>query len=185
MSELNEKLSIISRVVVHPKYRTIGLGARLVRDTLLLAGTEFVELPAVMAKYNPFAERAGMKRIAVQQPSREVLEVLKVLEQVGFNVQLLGSETYIHEKLSELNTESLEVVKDAFIRHAHPRFLKTFVSHIPFGTREQYRRSVSSASLQQLVGLVKICGFLLQSKVYLFWDGKGAHRVGQSHFARS
>ncbi|MDI6904772.1 MAG: ATP-binding cassette domain-containing protein [Candidatus Bathyarchaeia archaeon] len=28
MKELNEKLSIISRVVVHPKYRTIGLGVK-------------------------------------------------------------------------------------------------------------------------------------------------------------
>jgi len=174
MSELNEKLSIISRVVVHPKYRTIGLGARLVRDTLPLAGTEFVELPAVMAKYNPFAERAGMKRIAVQQPSREVLEVLKMLEQAGFDVQLLGSETYVREKLSELNTESLEAIKLAFIRHAHPRFLKTFTFHIPFGTKEQYRRSVRSASLQQLAGLIKICGFLLQTKVYLFWRRREA-----------
>ncbi len=29
MNELNEKLSIISRVVVHPKYRTMGLGVKL------------------------------------------------------------------------------------------------------------------------------------------------------------
>jgi len=29
MKELNEKLSIISRVVVHLKYQTIGLGARV------------------------------------------------------------------------------------------------------------------------------------------------------------
>jgi ABC-type ATPase with predicted acetyltransferase domain len=66
MKELNEKLSSISRVVVHPKYRTIGLGVRLVRETLPLAGTEFVEMSAVMAKYNPFAEKAGMKRIVEQ-----------------------------------------------------------------------------------------------------------------------
>ncbi len=34
MKELNQKLSNISRVVVHPKYRTIGLGSKLIRDTL-------------------------------------------------------------------------------------------------------------------------------------------------------
>jgi ABC-type ATPase with predicted acetyltransferase domain len=38
MRELNEKLSIISRVVVHPKYRTIGLGHKLVREILERAG---------------------------------------------------------------------------------------------------------------------------------------------------
>jgi ABC-type ATPase with predicted acetyltransferase domain len=30
MQELNEKLSIINRVVIHPKYRTIGLGAKII-----------------------------------------------------------------------------------------------------------------------------------------------------------
>jgi GNAT superfamily N-acetyltransferase len=33
-----QKLSIINRVVIHPKYRTIGLGAKLIRETLPLAG---------------------------------------------------------------------------------------------------------------------------------------------------
>ncbi len=68
MKELNDKLGVISRVVVHPKYRTIGLGSKLVHDTLSLAGTEYVEVSAVMAKYNPFAEKAGMKKVAEQQP---------------------------------------------------------------------------------------------------------------------
>jgi predicted GNAT family N-acyltransferase len=39
MKELNEKLTIITRVVAHPKCRTIGLGAKLVRETLALAGS--------------------------------------------------------------------------------------------------------------------------------------------------
>lgn len=69
--ELNERLSIISRVVVHPKYRTIGLGNKLVRETLAFAGTPFVEMVAVMAKYNPFAEKAGMEKIAEQPPSKK------------------------------------------------------------------------------------------------------------------
>jgi hypothetical protein len=67
-----------------------GLGCGLIRKTLLLAGTECVEMVAVMAKYNPFGERAGMKKAAEQEPSREILRVSKVLEEVGFNVQLLG-----------------------------------------------------------------------------------------------
>ena len=50
------------RVVVHPEYRTIGLGSKLVRETLAFAGTPYVEMVAVMAKYNPFAEKAGMQK---------------------------------------------------------------------------------------------------------------------------
>ena len=32
--ELNSKLSVINRVVVHPKYQTVGLGVKLVHETL-------------------------------------------------------------------------------------------------------------------------------------------------------
>jgi len=62
VKELNRKVSIISRVVVHPKYRTIGLGSKLVRETLSLAGTPYVELVAVMAKYNPFERRLECRK---------------------------------------------------------------------------------------------------------------------------
>jgi ABC-type ATPase with predicted acetyltransferase domain len=64
MKELNEKVSNISRVVVHPKYRTMGLGIKLIKETLPLAGTDYVEMSAVMARYNPFAEKAGMKKVS-------------------------------------------------------------------------------------------------------------------------
>lgn len=80
MRELNVKLSVISRVVVHPKYRTIGLGCKLVRDTLPLAGTEYVEMSAVMSKYNPFAEKAGMMKIAEQLPPKETLKIVEAIK---------------------------------------------------------------------------------------------------------
>src|SRR4030067_2994923 len=50
MKELNQKLSNISRVVVHPKYRTIGLGSKLIRDSLGLAGTVHVGMSGGVAK---------------------------------------------------------------------------------------------------------------------------------------
>lgn len=75
MQELNNKLSIINRVVVHPKYRTIGLGAKIIRETLSIAGTAHVEMVAVMAKYNPFAENAGLKKVTEQTPLESVSEI--------------------------------------------------------------------------------------------------------------
>ena len=59
---INQELRCISRVVIHPQYRRIGLARRLVEQTLPLAGTEMVEALAVMGKVNPFFERAGMTR---------------------------------------------------------------------------------------------------------------------------
>jgi ABC-type lipoprotein export system ATPase subunit/GNAT superfamily N-acetyltransferase len=172
MRELNEKLSIISRVVVHPKYRTIGLGSKLVRETLHLVGTPYVEMPAVMAKYNPFAEKAGMQKIAEQPPPKEALAIAEVLSRLGFNIHLLGSEKYVLTKLQTLNDESIAKIREAFIKHSHARFMKYFFSRIPFGRKEAYIHEVKKANLERLAHLIKVCGFLLQRKVYLFWSSK-------------
>jgi len=41
VKELNTDVSIISRVVVHPKHHTIGLGSKLIKETLAYAGTPY------------------------------------------------------------------------------------------------------------------------------------------------
>jgi len=38
MKELNEKLARVARVVVHPKYRTIGASVKLLRESLPKCG---------------------------------------------------------------------------------------------------------------------------------------------------
>jgi hypothetical protein len=125
---------------------------------------------AVMAKYNPFGERAGMKKVTEQEPQREILRVSKVLEEVGFNVRLLGSGNYVFQKLRALNADGLERVREAFIKADHPRFSKFFSSGLPFGHMGDYEKKAKAATLEQLAGLIKICGFLMQTKVYLFWE---------------
>lgn len=116
MKELNEKLSVISRVVVHPKYRTIGLGTKLIKDALPLAGTEYVEMSAVMAKYNPFAEKAGMTRIVEQHPPKEALNILTILEKLGFDSQLLNSESHVKHRLEAPTNSEILKVKEVFTR---------------------------------------------------------------------
>jgi len=169
MTELNEKLSIITRVVVHPKYRTIGLGAKLVRETLPLAGTQYVEMPAVMAKYNPFAEKAGMQKIAQQPPPKEAMKIADALHQLGFSIQLLGSEKYVLNRLQTLNDKQVARIREAFIRNSHARFMKYFFPHQLFGKREDYTKEIRKVSLERLAHLIKVCSFLMQTKVYLFW----------------
>jgi len=173
MNELNEKLSIISRVVVHPKYRTIGLGSKLVKKTLTLAGTPYVEMPAVMAKYNPFAEKAGMQKIAEQPPPKEASAIAEVLSKLGFNIHLLGSEKYVLNKLQSLSEIEAQTIKEAFIKHCHARFMKYFFCHMPFGRKEAYAKEVMKANLERLAHLIRVCGFLMQTKVYLFWKQNG------------
>jgi predicted GNAT family N-acyltransferase len=48
MQEINQQLSTINRIAINPKYRTKGLGGKLLRETLPLAGTPYFELIAIM-----------------------------------------------------------------------------------------------------------------------------------------
>ena len=169
VKELNRKVSIISRVVVHPKYRSIGLGAKLVRETLPLIGTPYVEMVAVMAKYNPFAERAGMQKIAEQPPAKQALKISEALSSLDFNLHFLGSEKYVMSRLENLSNEQLTRLKDTFKRNSHPRLRKAFTPHQPYGRKADYVKGVENADLKKMAKLIRIVGLLLQSKVYLFW----------------
>jgi len=150
----------------------VGLGAKLVGETLPLAGTDYVEMSAVMAKYNPFAEKAGMKRIAEQAPPKEATKIVELLRELGFNEQLLGSSTCVVSKLQTLAEKDVLRIREAFAKYRHTRFMKSFSGHLPFGTKDAYEKEIMAADLDKLANLTKICGFLMQTKVYLFSSRK-------------
>jgi hypothetical protein len=143
---------------------------KLVRETLAKAGTPYVEMPAVMAKYNPFAERGGLQKIIEQPPPKEALKIAETLQQLGFNIQLLASERYVLNKLQTLSDEDIDEVREAFIKHCHTRFMKYFFPHLLFGHKKVYVEEIKKVSLEKLAHLIKVCGFLMQTKVYLFWQ---------------
>ena len=176
IQQMNKQLSIINRVVIHPKYRTISLGAKVIRETLPLVGTPYVEMIAVMAKYSPFAEKAGMQKIAEQESVESVSEVSKMLLELGFDLHLIGSAHYVQAKLENLSMEQISKLKEAFIKNKHPRFKKEFAvsRHQPFGKTSDYVRSVKEADITKMGKLVKLVGMLSQTKVYLFWKAINA-----------
>jgi hypothetical protein len=99
----------------------------------------------------------------------EVRKVAGVLEELGFDCQLLSSGKHVAAKLATLSNGDLAKLKQTFIRHKHPRFLKAFSFNMPYGTGDEYRKHVHQADPSQLAHLIKICGFLMQTKSYLFW----------------
>ena len=57
---INRELRCISRVVVHPQWRGLGLAVKLVRHALDTMTTPFVEALAAMGRVHPFFALAGM-----------------------------------------------------------------------------------------------------------------------------
>jgi len=53
-------------------------------------------------------------------------------------------------------------------RQAHA-VLEEFLLVSVFGTKDIHECAVCSAGLEKLAQLIKICGFLMQTKAYLFW----------------
>ena len=170
--QLNLELSTIGRVVVHPKYRSVGLGAKLIRETLANAGTRCVELVAVMARYNQFAEKAGMLLMFFQVPRKEALRISSILEDLGFNLKLLGSESYILKILEKLSPGELQKLRNVFAENCHPRLMKEISvnRHKAFGIKADYVAGLEAADLAKLASLVRVVGLLLQVKAYLFWQ---------------
>jgi GNAT superfamily N-acetyltransferase len=68
----NANLRTISRVVVHPQFRSLGLSTILVKCLCDHCDTRYVEAAAMMARAHPFFEKAGMTRIDPPDPSKPV-----------------------------------------------------------------------------------------------------------------
>ncbi|MCZ6834478.1 MAG: hypothetical protein O7G85_01765 [Planctomycetota bacterium] len=60
MTMLNEEIRTISRVIVHPQFRGLGLSIRLVRHALDHAQTIYTEALAAMGRVHPFLQASGM-----------------------------------------------------------------------------------------------------------------------------
>jgi hypothetical protein len=59
---INVNIRTISRVIIEPRFRSLGLASRLVSETMPLMNVPFIEALAVMGEVNPFFEKAGMTR---------------------------------------------------------------------------------------------------------------------------
>jgi ABC-type ATPase with predicted acetyltransferase domain len=80
---VNRCLRILRRLVIHPDVRGCGLGHFLVRKTLPLLGTEFVECLAGMGEFNPVFEKAGMQRIGQYEVSPQRQAAAAALFRMG------------------------------------------------------------------------------------------------------
>ncbi len=80
---LNRELRVLKRLVVHPDVRGCGLGHRLVRETLPMAGARFVECLAAMGAVNPVFEKAGMRPVGVCSGSAGSVAALAWLRAAG------------------------------------------------------------------------------------------------------
>ena len=168
VDELNRDWSLICRVIVHPKYRGIGLGSKLISETLVLQDRQHVELVAVMALYSPFAERAGMRLIRKTEPNTYVLRAVDALRRVGFDPSRMASKQYNLDKLQDYN--DLQPILDAIclIKGSIP-YRRLSRKTKSFATKAEFRDWLVHQDLDSLARVIQSLSVLAQSKAYLYW----------------
>jgi ABC-type lipoprotein export system ATPase subunit/GNAT superfamily N-acetyltransferase len=169
IGELNRDFSIISRVILHPKYRSTGLGTRLVRETLPLVGTPYVETVAVMARYNPFFEKGGMTKITEARGDATVQEAISKLEFLGFKLYALASQETNLTRLVQLNNLDIQKVKDALLEVSQGYYKRLKASGKAYTNKTEYVKFISEASKETLAKVISRLAILAQTKVYLLW----------------
>jgi len=170
MDELNASWAVISRVIVHPKYRTIGLGNRLIRETLPVQGCDHVELIAVMAQYNPFAERAGMKLIQVSEPHGSVVRAIEWLHSLGFNPVLMASEGYNRKNLEALTPEQQRKLMEILLSVSTVYYKRLSRASRPYVKKAEFQRWLEEQPNESLARALSTLSTLNQSKAYLYWS---------------
>jgi len=70
LSVINKNIRTISRVIIEPRFRNLGLATTLVKETIGLLDVPIIEAMAVMGLVNPFFEKAGMTAYKAPLPVR-------------------------------------------------------------------------------------------------------------------
>jgi len=100
----------ISRVIIEPRFRGLGLAARLVRETMPQLNVPIIEAVAVMGWVNPFLEKAGMKAYEAR-PSIAAVQLIEALSLLGIEDTELIDPQQVQRKLERLSPAETEFLE--------------------------------------------------------------------------
>jgi hypothetical protein len=121
---INKNIRTISRVIIEPRFRSLGLAVRLVKETMPVMDVPFIEALAVMGRANPFFERAGMTRYDAPM-SASCVRLIEALSAVGIDEQDLIDPAVVQRELDKLGTEDRGQKAD-FVEEEMTRFLQSY-----------------------------------------------------------
>lgn len=108
---VNRSIRCICRVIIEPRFRSLGLASRLVRETMPRLNVPIVEALAVMGRVSPFLERAGMKAYEVEIPRRSV-QLIEAFSTVEIEQAQLIDAQKVQHRLQQLPAPRAEFIED-------------------------------------------------------------------------
>jgi hypothetical protein len=107
---IGKNIRTISRVIIEPRFRSLGLAASLVKETMPLMNVPFIEALAVMGRVNPFFEKAGMTRFDAP-PSVGCVRLMEAFGTIGIDERDLIDPRLVQRKLDELNRPAADFIE--------------------------------------------------------------------------
>ena len=157
---INEELRIISRVVIAPNWRGLGLASRLVAETMPQVGTPYVEALAAMGEMHPLFVRAGMT--AYPQPPAEEGERLRAaLEAAGISRTDRRSADAIERKIAAIAPADRQLAEQELARWA-----RSYLAAKNHKTNRPDRRRILELAARHLDS----------SPVYYLWRSTGIRK---------
>jgi hypothetical protein len=117
---INKNIRCISRLIIEPRFRGLGLAKRLIQQTMPKMNVPIIEAVAVMGRINPCLEKAGMRPFK-SKPSQRFTQFIEALSVIGIEGKDLIDPQKVHRRFSRLNDE-----KNEFIEREIKRFLKGY-----------------------------------------------------------
>jgi hypothetical protein len=118
---INRNIRTISRVIIEPRFRSLGLAVRLVKETMPVMDVPFIEAMAVMGRANPFFEKAGLTRYDAP-PSANCVRLTSAFSAVGVDEQDLVNPQIVQQKLDSM----LDADAAQFIEREMSMFLQSY-----------------------------------------------------------
>ena len=151
---LNREIRTISRVIIDPQFRSIGLAVRLIRQTMPQMHKKYIEASAVMGHLHPMFTKAGMTMYTAPADGKTEL-MIAAFEQVGIARQRIADRHYVGQFIRKLN-----LTKRRFITS---RIRKFFVA-----ARSGTVGSQTRLDLDWI--LPRLCQSLLSRPAYFLWQ---------------
>ncbi|MHC4912051.1 MAG: hypothetical protein ACYTE5_03490 [Planctomycetota bacterium] len=145
LSLVNKNVRCISRVIIEPRFRGIGLASRLVRETMSEMDVAVVEAIAEMGTVNPFFEKAGMKGYTGKLPAR-CARMEEAFSVVGIEKERLSDTANVQRKLERLKGDEAAFIEReirGFLEHyGKRRFMSAGLERTGFVLSKLARRPV-------------------------------------------
>ncbi|ACV64607.1 Sigma 54 interacting domain protein [Desulfofarcimen acetoxidans DSM 771] len=163
---LNQEVALISRVVLHPKYRGIGLGSKLIKDTLPLTGKRYVEMLTTMGNFNPFAEKAGMTKVDYTSNDR-FKKIRSQLQLLGWDMVLANSRQYNLQKLNELDEATYKLIADPIVKKVR-QAKDGGVQGVNPNKKKASDRTADEYTKEEVAAMIK--EILPKNRIYYIWE---------------